>query len=125
MVHLGHADGLVSGLTQHYPDTIRPALQIIGTREEINNVSGLYIMMIKNKAFFFADTTVNINPSAETLAEIGLESARVVRGFNIEPREAMLSFSNFGSARHPDANRVHWPHSHGHEAIAVLDAQGE
>ena len=60
-----------------------------------------------------------VSPSAETLAEIALESARVVRGFNIEPRVAMLSFSNFGSARHPDANRVHWPHSHGHEKICT------
>jgi malate dehydrogenase (oxaloacetate-decarboxylating)(NADP+) len=106
MVHLGDADGLVSGLTQHYPETLRPALQIIGTRDEVEHVSGLYLMVLKNKVYCFADTTVNIDPTAEVLAEIAIESARLARTFHIEPRVAMLSFSNFGSARHHFSNRV-------------------
>ena len=114
MVHLGDADGLVSGITQHYPDTIRPALQVIGTRDDVDRVSGLYIMVLKNKAFFFADTTVNIEPSAATLAEIAIASARLAREFDIEPRVAMLSFSNFGSTRHhPLVDRVR-------EAVAMV-----
>ena len=106
MVHLGDADGLVSGLTQHYPETLRPALQVIGTRDEVERVSGLYLMVLKNKVYCFADTTVNIDPTAEVLAEIAIESARLARTFHIEPRVAMLSFSNFGSARHHYSNRV-------------------
>ncbi len=106
MVHKGDADGLVSGLTHHYPDTIRPALQIIGTRDDVNHVSGLYVMIIKNRAYFFSDTTVNITPDAEVLAEITLESARLVRNLDIEPRVAMLSFSNFGSSPHPLSAQV-------------------
>ncbi len=106
MVHLSDADGLVSGLTYNYPDTIRPALQIIGTREDVNHVSGLYLMVLKNKVYCFADTTVNIDPTPEILAEIALESARLVRTFNIDPRVALLSFSNFGSAHHPFSDRV-------------------
>ena len=106
MVHMGDADGLVSGITQNYPDTIRPALQVIGIRKDVERVSGLYIMVLKNRATFFADATVNIEPTSETLAEIALESARVARAFNIDPRVALLSFSNFGSTRHPLADRV-------------------
>jgi malate dehydrogenase (oxaloacetate-decarboxylating)(NADP+) len=106
MVHMGDADGLVSGLTQNYPDTIRPALQVIGTREDVERVSGLYVMILKNKVYFFADATVNIEPTPETLAEIARESARVARAFDIEPRVAMLSFSDFGSSRHPLVDRV-------------------
>ena len=106
MVHCGHADGLVSGLTQHYSDTLRPALQIIGTREGVDHVCGLYIMVLKNRVCFFADATVNIEPTSEVLAEIAIESARQVREFDIEPRVALLSFSNFGSNRHPLVSRV-------------------
>ena len=107
MVHMGDADGLVSGITQHYPETIRPALQIIGTREDVDRVSGHYIMVLKNKAYFFADATVNIEPNAAALAEIALSGARLAREFDMEPRVAMLSFSNFGSTRrHPLVDRV-------------------
>ncbi len=106
IVHAGDADGLVSGVTQHYPDTIRPALQVIGTRDDVDRVCGLYIMIVKNSAYFFSDATVNIEPTPETLAEIALESARVAREFNFEPRVAMLSFSNFGSSRHALADRA-------------------
>ena len=101
MVHLGEADGLVSGVTQHYPETIRPALQIIGLRPGITRVCGVYCIIFKGKCYFFADTTVNIQPNAEELAEIAILAAGVAREFGFEPRVAMLSFSSFGSAKHP------------------------
>ncbi|MCX8009708.1 MAG: phosphate acetyltransferase, partial [Ignavibacteria bacterium] len=106
MVRMGDADGLISGLTAHYPHTIRPALQIIETAQGVKRVSGMYIMLVKNKAFFFADTTVNVDPTAEELAEIAILSAKTAKRFNVEPRVAMLSFSNFGSAPYPQSNKV-------------------
>jgi malate dehydrogenase (oxaloacetate-decarboxylating)(NADP+) len=106
MVRLGHADGLISGLTQHYPDTIRPALQIVGTRDGVRRVSGAYILLLKERIFFLADTTVNITPTAEDLAEIAVLTAEFARRFAIEPRVAMLSFSSFGSNKHSEALKV-------------------
>ncbi|NIR62481.1 MAG: phosphotransacetylase [Aliifodinibius sp.] len=106
MVHNGEADGLVAGLTQHYADVIRPALQIIGVRPEVRKVAGLYMMVLKDQVYFFADATVNIEPSAEDLAEIAILCASEVRRFGVKPRVAMLSFSNFGSSRHPLAEKV-------------------
>ena len=106
MVRLGDADGFIAGVSQHYPDTIRPALQVIRMREDVHRVSGLYVLATKKDVYFFADTTVNIEPTAEELAEIALLSAEVARNFNVEPRIAMLSFSNFGSTKHPLAEKV-------------------
>jgi malate dehydrogenase (oxaloacetate-decarboxylating)(NADP+) len=107
MVHLGDADALVSGLTHHYPDTIRPALQVISVREGLHRVSGVYMLITpKGYLYFLADCTVNIEPSAEDLAEIAITTAEMARHFNVEPRVAMLSFSNFGSTRHPLAEKV-------------------
>jgi malate dehydrogenase (oxaloacetate-decarboxylating)(NADP+) len=106
MVHLGDADGLVAGVSQTYPETIRPALQIIGTRSDVTHVSGLYLMLLKRRTYIFADTTVNIEPTAETLAEIAFESAILARRFDLEPKIAMLSFSNFGSTRHPLSEKI-------------------
>ena len=106
MLDAGDADGVISGLTQSYADTIRPALQIFGTAPGVRRVSGLYILMLKNQTFFFADTTVNIDPSAEDLAEIALLSADAVRRFDLEPRVAMISFSSFGSNSHASALKV-------------------
>lgn len=106
MVHVGDADGLVSGITQHYPETIRPALQIIGVRPEVNKVAGLYLVVIKNSVYFFADATVNIEPTAEDVAEIAILCANEAKRFNIEPKVALLSFSNFGSTRHPLAAKM-------------------
>ncbi len=97
MVENGYADAMISGLTTSYPETIRPALRIIGKRKNTNRISAMYIMLTKKGPFFFADTTVNMNPSTETLVEITLQTAEAVRSFNIEPRIAMLSYSNFGS----------------------------
>ncbi|HEX7253084.1 MAG TPA: NADP-dependent malic enzyme [Thermoanaerobaculia bacterium] len=106
MLEAGDADGVISGLTQSYPDTIRPALQIVGTAPGVRRVSGLYILLLKDRTLFFADTTVNIDPTAEELAEIALLTADAVRRFDIEPRLALVSFSNFGSNTHASALKV-------------------
>jgi malate dehydrogenase (oxaloacetate-decarboxylating)(NADP+) len=106
MLEAGDADGVISGLTQEYPDTIRPALQIVGTAPGVRRVSGLYTLVFKDRTFFFADTTVNIEPTAEDLAEIALLTADAVHRFDMEPRIAMISFSNFGSNTHPNAQKV-------------------
>ncbi|MEW6731064.1 MAG: phosphate acetyltransferase [Acidobacteriota bacterium] len=106
MVHMGDADALISGVTQHYPDTIRPALQILNIQPGLARVSGMYMMIINNRVYFFADTTVNIEPTAEELAEIAICAAQTARRFGIQPRLAMLSFSNFGSTRHPFVTKM-------------------
>ena len=106
MVEMDDADGLVSGLTAHYPETVRPALQIIGKREGARRIAGLYMMIFKNQTIFIADATVNIEPTCEDLAEIALLAAEKVRQMDIEPRVAMLSFGNFGGTKHPLADKV-------------------
>src|SRR5262249_42509195 len=106
MLDAGDADGVISGLTQSYPDTIRPALQIVGTAPGVRRVSGPYIPMLTAQTFFFADTTVNMDPTAEELAEIALLTADAVRRFDIEPRLALISFSNFGSNTHASAAKA-------------------
>ncbi len=106
MVHLDDAEGFLAGVAQHYPETIRPALQIIGVREDVRRVSGVYVIVTKQQVYFFSDTTVNIEPTAEDLAEIAMLAAEVARDFNFEPRIAMLSFSNFGSTRHALAEKM-------------------
>ncbi len=106
MMEQGDADGVIAGLRAFYPATIRPALQILRTRPGVKHVSGAYVLMFKSRTVVFADTTVNINPDAEQLAEIAILTADTARRFNIEPRVAMISFSNFGSTKHPDAEKV-------------------
>ena len=107
MVHTGDADTLIGGLTQHYPDTIRPALQVMSPREGGQRVSGVYMLITaKGDIYFLADCTVNIEPSSEDLAEIAVCAAQMARRFNVEPRVAMLSFSNFGSTRHALSEKV-------------------
>ncbi len=100
MVKTGDADGMVGGVSQHYQDTIKPALQIIGASQTTSVVAGMYIMVFKDTVKFLADTTVNIDPTAEQLADIAILTAKEVKKFNIKPRVALLSFSNFGSSRH-------------------------
>jgi malate dehydrogenase (oxaloacetate-decarboxylating)(NADP+) len=97
MVDQGHADGVVSGINSSYPETIRPALQIIGLRQGARRAAGMYMLLKGHDVLFCADTTVNVCPDAETLAEIAISTADTVRDLGIEPRVAMLSFSNFGS----------------------------
>jgi malate dehydrogenase (oxaloacetate-decarboxylating)(NADP+) len=107
MVRMGDADAIVSGVTRNYPDTIRPALQVIGVREGIHKVSGIYLFITrKGDLYFLADATVNVEPTAEDLAEIALCTAQEARRFEVEPRVAMLSFSNFGSTHHPLCDKV-------------------
>jgi malate dehydrogenase (oxaloacetate-decarboxylating)(NADP+) len=106
MVETGDADAMVGGLTYHYPQTIKPALQCIGVKEGFKIVSGMYIVIIKRKVYFFADCTVNVDPTAEQLAEITLSTADMVKEFDIVPKIAMLSFSNFGSAVYPQSTKV-------------------
>ncbi len=106
MLEMGDCDALISGVASDYPHTIRPALQIIDLSPGITRVSGLFAMISGHNIYMFADTTVNVNPSAEELAEIALSSAKVARAFDIEPRIAMLSFSNFGSAIYAESKKV-------------------
>ncbi|HTR38978.1 MAG TPA: NADP-dependent malic enzyme [Bryobacteraceae bacterium] len=106
MVALGDADAIVGGITQHYPDTIRPGLEVIPLREGLRRVAGVYLMITQQGIYFFADATVNIEPSSEDLAEIAVSAAETAQRFNVKPRVALLSFSNFGSTRHPLADKV-------------------
>jgi malate dehydrogenase (oxaloacetate-decarboxylating)(NADP+) len=106
MVEHGEADALISGLTRNYPNTMRPALQIIGLEEGAKKVAGMYLMLSRRGPLFFADTTVTFNPTEEELIDITLLTAREVEHFNIRPRIALLSYSNFGSSDSPEAITV-------------------
>lgn len=106
MVETGDADAMISGLSKNYPDTIRPALHTIGTEDGVKNIAGMYMMLTKKGPLFLADTTVSFNPTAEELADITIMAAREVSLFNIVPRIAMLSYSNFGSSNSPEARLV-------------------
>ena len=106
MVSMGDADALVGGISMHYPETIRPGLEVIPLRAGLRRVSGLYLMITQQGIYFFADATVNIDPSAEDLAEIAISAAETAERFNVKPRVALLSFSNFGSTLHPLADNV-------------------
>lgn len=113
MVETGEADAMISGLTRKYSDTIRPALQIIGTQDDVKKVAGMYIMVTKKGPVFFADTTINVNPTAEDLVEITVLTAWAVQQFNFRPRIALLSFSNFGASDDVNARKVR-------DAVAML-----
>jgi malate dehydrogenase (oxaloacetate-decarboxylating)(NADP+) len=106
MVETGDADAMISGLSRNYPDTIRPAIQIIGTEDDVKKIAGMYIMLTKKGPLFLADTTVNFHPTAEELADITLLVAKEVKSLGITPRIAMLSYSNFGSSDTPEAVTV-------------------
>ena len=97
MVEMGDADAMLTGLTHHYPRALRPPLQVIGTAEDADYAAGVYMLTFKNQVVFCADTTVNQNPDADVLAEVTRHTADLARRFNVEPRAAMLSYSNFGS----------------------------
>lgn len=106
MVETGEADAMISGLTKNYPDTIRPAIHIIGVEPGVKKIAGMYLLLTKKGPLFLADTTVNFNPTAEELADITIMVAREVRNFSLTPRIAMLSYSNFGSSDSPEARLV-------------------
>jgi malate dehydrogenase (oxaloacetate-decarboxylating)(NADP+) len=113
MVETGAADAMISGLTRKYAAPIRPALEIIGVQEGVRRVAGMYIMVTKQGPFFFADTTMNLNPSAQDLVDITVLTANTVKQFNIVPRIAMLSYSNFGSSEGEVPEKVR-------EAVSLL-----
>jgi len=106
MVETGDADAMFSGLTKNYAEAIRPALQIVGTEDGVKKIAGMYLLLTKKGPLFLADTTVNFNPTAEELADITMMVAKEVRTFNLTPRIAMLSYSNFGSSDSPEARLV-------------------
>lgn len=106
MVETGDADAMLSGLTKNYAEAIRPALQIIGTEPGVKKIAGMYLLLTKKGPLFLADTTVNFHPTAEELADITQMVAKEVRSFNLTPRIAMLSYSNFGSSDSPEAKLV-------------------
>jgi malate dehydrogenase (oxaloacetate-decarboxylating)(NADP+) len=113
MVREGDADAVISGVTRHYPDTIRPILQVLGARESGKRVAGVYLLTFRNRSFFIADAAVNIEPDAECLAEVAVLTAELARRFEVEPRVAMLSFSNFGSVDNGHTRLVR-------QAVAIL-----
>ncbi|HEY1953033.1 MAG TPA: NADP-dependent malic enzyme [Gemmatimonadaceae bacterium] len=113
MVACGDADALLSGVGMHYPETIKPALQVIGPHPKAEIVSGLYMLVFDKHVIFCGDTTVNIDPTAEQLAQIAWSAGNIVGNFGITPKIAMLSFSNFGSVRHPETEKVA-------QAVAIL-----
>ncbi len=116
MVEFGDADALISGLTKNYASTVKPALQIIGTEEGVNRVAGMYLMLTKKGPVFFADTTINVNPNVEELVDITVLVNKSVKQFNIKPRIALLSYSNYGS------NEGEVPHKT-REAVRILHQQ--
>ena len=103
MVNTGDADAVIGGLTRNYPETVRPALEIVGTEKGVKKIAGMYIIVTKKGPLFLADTTVNFNPTSEELADITLMVAKEVKNFGITPRVALLSYSNFGSSNTPEA----------------------
>ncbi|MGZ8491068.1 MAG: phosphate acyltransferase, partial [Gemmatirosa sp.] len=102
----GDADAMLSGVNATYPETIRPALETIGAHPKAGILSGMYMLVFEKRVVFCGDTTVTIDPTAEQLAQIAYAASRIVQNFGETPRVAMLSFSNFGSVRHPDAAKV-------------------
>ncbi|MFD1646404.1 NADP-dependent malic enzyme [Haloarchaeobius litoreus] len=105
MVECGDADALLTGLTHHYPSALRPPLQVIGTAENADYAAGVYMLTFKNRVIFCADTTVNQDPDAKVLAEVADHTAELARSFNVDPRVAMLSYSNFGSVDNPGTRK--------------------
>jgi malate dehydrogenase (oxaloacetate-decarboxylating)(NADP+) len=116
MVEVGDADALISGLTRNYRNTIRPALQVIGTDDDVSKIAGMYILMTKQGPFFLADTTVNVNPTVQDIVDITVLSAKIIQRFKVNPRIALLSFSNFGSSDEEDAVKMR-------EAAKILHEQ--
>src|SRR4030088_1037707 len=125
MLCVARTYALVAGEEIDYPEALRPATQLIGAEPGRKHVSGIYMMIFRQQTFFFADTTVNIEPDAETLAEIATATARFVARLGVEPRIAMLSFSNFGSVKHPAATKVQHAVALLHERDPELQVDGE
>ena len=125
MVEFGDADALISGLTRNYRNTIRPALQVIGTDDDVTKIAGMYILFTKHGPFFFADTTVNVNPTAEDIVDITLLVAKIIQRFKVNPRIALLSYSNFGSSEEGDAIKMREATNMLHKKHPELVVDGE
>ena len=125
MVETGMADVMISGISRNYRDSIRPALQVIGVEEGINKIAGMYILITKEGPVFFADTTVNINPSVEELVDITLLVAKTVKQYKIDPKIALLSYSNFGSNEGDDALKMREAARIMHEKHPDITVDGE
>src|SRR5213076_1140517 len=125
MLQAGQADAVVAGVEMYYSDAILPALEVIGAEQGRRHVSGIYMLVFPQQTYFFADCTVNIEPDAETLAEIASATASFVWRLGIEPRVAMLSFSNFGSVKHPGVDKVRRAVALLHEREPALQVDGE
>ena len=125
MVDQGMADAFISGISRNYPSTLRPALQIIGTEEGVDKVAGMFILNTKKGTLFLADTTININPTAEELANIAMLTAKTVRRFNVVPRIALLSYSNFGSSMNSKVAKITEALNIINEAEPNLSVDGE
>jgi malate dehydrogenase (oxaloacetate-decarboxylating)(NADP+) len=106
MVEMGDADAMISGLTRNYRELVRPAIQTVGLQKDMNKVAGMYILSTKRGPLFLADTTINLNPTAEDIAEITSNVARTIRKFKVTPRIALLSYSNFGSSIGDDPKKM-------------------
>lgn len=125
MLAADEADGLVSGLKQPYPETLRPALQICGLRPGVRVATSMYMMTLKDRVTFFSDATINIDPDAESLADIAVQVTDAVQALGVTPRAAMVSFSNFGSVKHPDVDRVRHALELVRQARPELEIDGE
>ena len=125
MVDRGDADGMVTGLRLNYPDTVRPPLEIFGLSPGAKVAVGMHMIVMQNSVRFVGDTVFNVNPDAETLANITLQLADAVQGFGMTPRVAMMSYSNFGSVRHPDVTRIHRALEIIHDLRPDLEVDGE
>ena len=125
MVDRGDADGMVTGLRLNYPETVRPPLEIFGLQPNAKVAVGMYMMVLKNSVRFFGDTVFNIDPDAETLANITIQMADAVQGFGITPRVAMISYSNFGSVKHPEVTKIQHALDIVRRARPDLEIEGE
>ncbi|MCB0402958.1 MAG: NADP-dependent malic enzyme [Flavobacteriales bacterium] len=125
MVEVGEADALISGLTRNYRDTIRPALQVIGTDDDVTKIAGMYLLFTKKGPFFFADTTVNVNPTAQDIVDITALVSKIVQRFRVVPRIALLSYSNFGSSEGDDAIKMREATKMLHEQYPDIIVDGE
>ena len=125
MVETGMADVMISGLTRSYKESIRPALKVIGIEESVNKIAGMYILISKDGPIFFADTTININPSVEEIVDITLLVAKTVKEYNLKPKIALLSYSNFGSNQGADAIKMREATKLLHEKHPEIVADGE
>ncbi|MFM1894369.1 MAG: hypothetical protein RIQ90_1535 [Bacteroidota bacterium] len=125
MVNMGHADAMVTGLTRSYRSNVRPLLQIIGLEKEVKTAAGMYILNTKRGPLFLADTTVNLNPTAEQIAEITLNVAKTITRLKVQPKIALLSYSNFGSSPGPDSEKMAQAVAYLHENHPTLHVDGE